>query len=159
MDAGDFLIGLGKLGFTIPEIARCFGLDEQKLYDALRSEPAIKSAYVQALEEPNRCVEASLFKKAMGFTTVEKEFDGQGNLKKLKSKQMAPDITAIIFWLKNRSLGKWQDVNKVEVALPLADRLTAGHERIREKRGELQVLQDAGTGVYTVPSNGEDNGS
>lgn len=152
MEITEFLIGLAKLGFTIPEVARTFGMDEGNLFQAIRSEPLVRDAYVKALEEPNRAVEASLFRKAMGFTTYEKEFDGDGNLKKMKTKQMAPDITAIIFWLKNRSLGKWQDINKVQIELPLADRLTAGHDRIKEKKGELHLLQQNEDGTYTAPT-------
>ncbi len=63
-------------------------------------------------------VENSLLKKALGYKIkeVQKITDPDGGLTiKETLKEIPPDTTAQIFWLKNRVKDKWRDVNKVKL--------------------------------------------
>ena len=51
-------------------------------------------------------------KRALGYSYEEKTFE-DGVLKKVVVKEVQPDTTAQIFWLKNRMSANWRD--KVEV--------------------------------------------
>lgn len=79
----------------------------------------------------SRVVEQSLLKRAVGYSYVEttRELDGgyEGDVEgdadiavqtlvvtKKVNKHMAPDVTAQIFWLKNRRPQRWSDVKEVE---------------------------------------------
>jgi hypothetical protein len=70
-------------------------------------------------------VEVSLLKRANGYGYVEKHTeaivnkDGQmTELKRVKNvtKEVVPDTTAAIFWLKNRHPGRWRDIKAVELS-------------------------------------------
>ena len=61
-------------------------------------------------------VENALLKRALGYeyneTTQELSGFGQMRVTKIVTKQVIPDTTAQIFWLKNRRSDKWK--NKVD---------------------------------------------
>ena len=66
-------------------------------------------------------VESMLFKRAIGYeydethtTTVTKADGTVEESVKLVRKVMAPDVTAQIFWLKNRKPAEWRDTVRVE---------------------------------------------
>ena len=70
-------------------------------------------------------VENALLKRALGYTateTIEEVYQaGEGQNKKVLSshirritKEIPPDVGAIVFWLKNRKPGRWRD--KIEAA-------------------------------------------
>ena len=54
-----------------------------------------------------------MLKRALGYEYEEETYEN-GILTKKVKKQVAPDTTAQIFWLKNRQVKKWRD--KVEIA-------------------------------------------
>ena len=73
-------------------------------------------------------VENALLKRALGYdyeeTITEIEEIGEGRQKKhvrKMKKHMAPDVTAQIFWLKNRRPGRWRD--KIEAAPEIGNEL------------------------------------
>lgn len=62
-------------------------------------------------------VENALLKRALGYSYEEtiQEADGVGNKKAKKFvKHVIPDVTAQIFWLKNRRPDKWRDVKALD---------------------------------------------
>lgn len=71
-------------------------------------------------------VENSLFKRANGYeyeeTVKEIHTDDDGKVKskhvKKTTKQVAPDVTAQIFWLKNRKMKEWRDTKNMEHSGP-----------------------------------------
>ncbi len=97
------------LSISIPTFYKWKAL-KQELVDALKVNKAIADL----------TVENSLYKKAVGYstkeTTREIKTDAKGNTiaKHVKEveKEIAPDSTACIFWLKNRRRTEWRD--KVE---------------------------------------------
>lgn len=73
-------------------------------------------------------VENALLKRALGYdyeeVITEIEEIGEGRQKKQVrkvKKHMAPDVTAQIFWLKNRRPGRWRD--KIEAAPEIGNEL------------------------------------
>ena len=85
--------------------------------------PEISEALKKGKEVVDRQVENALLKRALGYSyeEVTKEIcenPETGNLemkitKKVK-KEVVPDTTAQIFWLKNRRPDKWRDKRDVE---------------------------------------------
>ena len=68
-------------------------------------------------------VENALLKRALGYNYTEKTYETNYNetlgryvktLTKEVTKQVSPDTTALIFWLKNRKPEKWRDKIDVE---------------------------------------------
>lgn len=63
-------------------------------------------------EELIENLEDSLFRRAMGYsyeeTKIEKESDGRAKITKT-TKELAPDVGALIFALKNLAPGKWKN--------------------------------------------------
>jgi len=61
-------------------------------------------------------VEACLFKRATGYTTTEVHYEEgtQGVKTKTITKQIEPNVTAQIYWLKNRKPDQWRDKTEVE---------------------------------------------
>lgn len=68
-------------------------------------------------------IENCLFKRARGYEYEEETIEGivgpNGETikktRKIVKKQMAPDTTAQIFWLKNRQPEKWRDKHHHEI--------------------------------------------
>ena len=96
-----------RLGVGISTFARY-----KNKYEELRE--ALKNGKM----EIDYMVENSLLKKALGYKIkeVQKITDPDGGLTiKETLKEIPPDTTAQIFWLKNRVKDKWRDVNKVKL--------------------------------------------
>lgn len=119
---------LGELGLTNEEIAPIFGLSDGQFAATLDQLPHLRDILEQAKEAPNRRVEASLYKRALGYQTRE-IIKVEGKAVKVIVKEVAPDVIADIFWLKNRDPKRWRDV--VEVRHTLRDRLGRAHEALR----------------------------
>ena len=70
-------------------------------------------------EEVDYAVENALLKRALGYTTKEihETTDSMGGVTvKEVTKEVPPDTTAQIYWLKNRKKHKWKDKWEVTVA-------------------------------------------
>jgi hypothetical protein len=66
------------------------------------------------------CVERSLYECANGYSddAVKIFCDKNGNVTKVPYQEhVPPDVTACIFWLKNRKPADWRDVQNVEHVL------------------------------------------
>lgn len=93
-------------------------------------------------------VESALLKRALGYnyeeTRVEYTPEGEGKQGEIErviktQKDMAPDVTAQIFWLKNRKKDEWRDRKDVSVKI---FKLT-----IEERVDRIyQLLERAGNG-------------
>lgn len=64
-------------------------------------------------------VENALLKAAMGYTIDEHTYEG-GELTKTVVKEVAPNTTALIFWLKNRNKEAWRDTQNIDHSGKLA---------------------------------------
>ncbi|PUB18241.1 helix-turn-helix domain-containing protein [Paenisporosarcina sp. OV554] len=115
--------GLGQVkmfvgeGLINKEIAQKMGINNATLYEWQNRFPDFADAIKKGKKVIDDQVENSLLKRAMGHpyeeVTFGKNQDGEMVVVKKVLKSQAPDVTAQIFWLKNRQPKLWRD--KVEI--------------------------------------------
>ena len=80
--------------------------------------PEFSDALKEGKAPADAKVERSLFQRAIGYKITEKKViqnpDGSTR-KEVTEKEVAPDTTAQIFWLKNRLPGEWRDKHEQEI--------------------------------------------
>lgn len=112
------LEGWAKDGLTDEQIAKNISINPTTLYDWKKRFPEISKALKKGKEVVDRQVENALLKRALGYSYVEEtrelvedELTGISELKVVKTvtKQVTPDVTAQIFWLKNRKPDEWKN--------------------------------------------------
>lgn len=121
--------GWARDGLTDEQIAQNMGIRRQTLYDWKKKYPDISDALKRGKVVVDRQVENALLKRALGYrydeTTYEqvavKDNDGkivghQMQPTKVVTKEVAPDTTAQIFWLKNRKPNDWRDKKETELS-------------------------------------------
>lgn len=108
------LQGWARAGLTNEQIANNCGVRPQTLYEWFKRNPKIKEAIAKGKEVVDYEVENALYKSALGYEVVEQVLDSNGN-KKLVKKYIPPNITAQIFWLKNRMPQMWRDQKQTEI--------------------------------------------
>lgn len=117
--------GWARDGYTDEEIAKSIGIHRDTLYVWKNKYPAIADTLKKGKDVVDRKVENSLLKRALGYryeeVTKEISIDedtGESKLiiTKVVTKEVAPDVTAQIFWLKNRKPEQWKnDPHKTEL--------------------------------------------
>ena len=103
-------------GLIDEDIAHNVGISPATLYEWKKRFPEISEALKRGKEVVDIQVENALFKRAMGYEYEETKIiisEKDGRRVETVKKQMPPDTTAQIFWLKNRKPEKWRD--RVEV--------------------------------------------
>jgi hypothetical protein len=144
----DLLKALGEVGLTNEEIASVFGITVNRFQEVLHDNPVLDDILSAAKANPNRRVEASLYRRALGFQHREVH-KVEGKPVKVVIKDSLPDVLACIFWLKNRDPKRWRDT--LDVTHTLRDRFDRAHQAIQ-----------SGAGIAALPNkggNGEDETS
>lgn len=104
--------GWARDGLTDEQIAEHMGINVATLYRWKIDYCEICESLKKGKEVIDRQVENALLKRALGYEyeEVSERFEG-GVLKerKVTKKQVVPDTTAQIFWLKNRKPVEWRD--------------------------------------------------
>ena len=111
-----------RKGYTYLETAKSCGIAEVTLYEWLKEssnvyKPQLAKDFKKAQEVLDFKVEQKLFKRSMGYKHKEviKELvrneDGTQELRvtKIIEKERAPEVGAMVFWLKNRQPDRWRD--------------------------------------------------
>lgn len=118
--------GWARDGLTDEQIAANMGIKRQTLYDWKNKYPVISDVLKKGKEVVDIQVENALLKRALGYQYDEvtrevdlvKNEDGElvrGMVEtKRVTKEVQPDTTAQIFWLKNRQPAKWRDKQDIE---------------------------------------------
>lgn len=113
------LTKLARKGHTLEEIAHRFEMTRNTLYVWSKKHPEIQSALDEGKKVADDRVEQSLYESCFGRTekTVVVEKDGDGNIVRqtVKTQYVPPSVTAIQYWLSNRSNGKWKARQQLEV--------------------------------------------
>lgn len=126
------ILGWARDGLTDEQIAHNMGITKTTLYDWVKRFPAISHSLKEGKAPVDQEVENALLKRAMGFTYEETttdveqiptsmtDEDGNPILReivhtKTVTKTALPDVTAQIFWLKNRRPDKWREKQDVQV--------------------------------------------
>lgn len=111
--------GWARDGLTDEQIAQNMGITAKTLYEWKKKYGEICESLKRGKEIIDRQVENALLKRALGYEYTETtreyipELDEMKTTKKV-TKQVAPDTTAQIFWLKNRKPDKWRDKQEYE---------------------------------------------
>ena len=144
------LQGWARDGLTDAQIATNMGINVATLYRWENEFCDIRNALKDGKEVVDRQVENALLKSAMGYTfdeVTEERRDDELVVTKVVHKEVQPNTTAQIFWLKNRKRAEWRD--RVENAITGADggavkveTLTESDvdKRIKELESKLKVL-------------------
>ena len=111
-----------RLGWSQEQIYKLIGISKGTYFRWGKENNAIRDAQKITKEIADSEVANALYKRALGYEYIETEvketIDGNGiktQLKRQYKKQMPPDVTAQIFYLKNRARLDWQDVNRTEL--------------------------------------------
>lgn len=116
-------------GLVDEQIAHNLGIGVATLYEYKNKYPEFTEALKNGKDDIDIMVENALLKRALGYTFVEvtKELTDAGMVEtKRVTKEVQPDTTAQIFWLKNRRPQSWRDKQdigiegdlNIKVALP-----------------------------------------
>lgn len=109
---------LCELGATDQEMADFFEVDVRTLYRWKHGQESFCQALKTAKEVADERVERSLYQRATGYEQDEVKIFMPGGAElpvyaPFRAK-IAPDVTAGIFWLKNRRSDKWRDKTEVD---------------------------------------------
>ena len=107
--------GWAREGLFDKDIAKKMNVSEATLNNYKKKFPEVKEALRKGKELVDFEIENALYKRAIGYTIVitEQKIDRNGCVHDLKRDLHIPgDVTAQIFWLKNRKKAQWRD--KVE---------------------------------------------
>lgn len=102
------LEGWARDGLTDEQIAKNIGIATSTFYEWKKKEIEFSEALKKGKEVIDFEVENALLKRALGYEYEEETYEN-GILTKKVKKQVPPDTTAQIFWLKNRKPNNWKD--------------------------------------------------
>lgn len=105
--------GWARDGLTNEQIAGNMGISRETLNQWSKKYPDISDALKKGKEVVDRRVENALLKRALGYEYDEITTE-YGKETKRVTKQVVPDVTAQIFWLKNRKPDQWRDKRDIE---------------------------------------------
>ncbi|MDH6367543.1 MULTISPECIES: hypothetical protein [unclassified Breznakia] len=108
-----------RRGAIEADIAKNLNVARSTFENYKRDYPELREALRNGKEPADLQVEAALFKRAVGYEydEVKEKVDADGGVEvTTTTKQVAPDTTAQIFWLKNRRSDLWRDKQDVEVS-------------------------------------------
>ena len=128
-------------GMIESNIAKKLGVSESTFEQYKNQYPEFLAALKRGKAPIDFEVESALLKRALGYTYTEtkREIENLDNgVVLVKSttetiKEVAPDVTAQIFWLKNRNPQRWRDVKGVEMTGKDGKALYAGVIILPEK--------------------------
>lgn len=117
-DGLTLLEGWARDGLTDEQIARNCRISRQTLNEWRNTYPAISDALKKGKEVVDIEVENALLKRALGYDVEERVVESDGNVQKTRTttRHVPSDVTAQIFWLKNRRPEVWREKQVVEVS-------------------------------------------
>lgn len=117
--------GWARDGLSNEQIAHNMGITFQTLYKWQDKYSELREALKKGKEVVDREVENALLKRALGYeydeVTQEPVTDKDTGITEMRvtkrvTKQIVPDVTAQIFWLKNRKPDEFRDKRDVELS-------------------------------------------
>ncbi|MEK5070520.1 helix-turn-helix domain-containing protein [Sporosarcina sp. FSL K6-1508] len=115
--------GWARDGLTDEQIATNIGISRSTLNEWKKKYSDISDALKRGKEVVDRQVENALLKRALGYqyneVTQEKTWSDElgiyeMSVTKIVTKEVNPDTTAQIFWLKNRKPKDWRDKQDIQ---------------------------------------------
>ena len=120
---GDGLLkleGWARDGLTDEQISRNMGLAYSTFREWKTKYSAFSAVLKRTKDVVDREVENALFKRAMGYKYDEVTYERGEEVKRV-TKEVAPDTTAQIFWLKNRKPAEWRDKIEQQQTVTIQD--------------------------------------
>ena len=105
--------GWARDGLTDKDISQNIGISESTLNTWKKQFPEFSESLKKGKEVVDRQVENALHKSAVGYYYEEDVVTNQGDVVTVK-KYSKPNVTAGIFWVKNRMPDKWRDKQEIE---------------------------------------------
>ena len=134
--------GWARDGLTDEQIAESVGINPATLYVWKKKYPEISETLKRGKEVVDRQVENALLRRALGYEYEEVKEKFEGNVmteRTVTKKEVIPDVTAQIFWLKNRKRETWTDRQNIEISQPIDD-------SIKEMEAYFEQLKEGGSG-------------
>lgn len=125
------LEGWARDGLTDEQIAKNMGISVATLYNWKNTYLEILEALKKGKEVVDTIVENALLKRALGYRYDEVTIEDGIETKRV-TKEVQPDTTAQIFWLKNRRPDKWRDKQKEETDTIALEKLDNILQEIKE---------------------------
>lgn len=134
--------GWARDGLTDEQIAVNIGIGYSTLQTWKSKYQDIQDTLKRGKEVIDRQVENALLKRALGYEYEEVKEKFEGNVmteRTVTKKEVIPDVTAQIFWLKNRKREAWADRQNIELSQPIDD-------SIKEMEAYFEQLKASGSG-------------
>ena len=112
--------GWARDGLIDEQIANNMGITTKTLYEWKNKYGEISEALKKGKEVIDRQVENALLKRALGYAYDETTYEDGVETKRV-TKEVAPDTTAQIFWLKNRKPAEWRDKIEQQQTVTIQD--------------------------------------
>lgn len=128
------LEGWARDGLTDEQIAGNMGIRRETLYAWCKKYSNISNTLKKGKEVVDLQVENALLKRALGYHYDEITMENGIETKRV-TKEVIPDTTAQIFWLKNRRSDKWRDKQDLQVSGALETEQSKLDDLIRQMRG------------------------
>ena len=143
--------GWARDGLIDEQIAANIGITTTTLYDWKKKYADFSDALKKGKETSNYEVENALFKSATGYEYEERKevqevVDGVMRKRvEITRKQVPPNATSAIFWLKNRKPDKWRnkqgiEFNKLQAEIKKLEAETARIESQSDKEGVPETV-------------------
>ena len=119
----DMIFEIARHGITDVELARIFAVSKETIEQWKKESPEFLSALQSGKDFSDSLIEQSLYQRALGYTFNSEKIvtlsGGPGNPSEVVrvpiSEHVPPDVTAQIFWLKNRKRNDWRDRISVSI--------------------------------------------
>lgn len=120
------------MGATDADLADFFGVCEKTINNWKIEFPEFLQSIKAGKSVADAEVAVSLYRRATGYVgkkTVTANIGGVVSDVKEVDEYVGPDVSAAMFWLKNRSPEKWREKSEVTVTDSIADRLARARQR------------------------------
>jgi transposase-like protein len=137
-----------RLGATDADLAKIFGVSDATIDNWKAQHPDFLGSSKRGKEEADARVIRSLYQRAVGYSyNAEKIFcDKNGKVTRVPYVQhVPPDVTAQIFWLKNRDPQHWRDAWQIEASIGkyiISDKPMTESEWIAERAKTIDVTPE-----------------
>lgn len=135
-------VACAELGAKNTDLAKLFGVNA----DTIRRWCGEKSEFSVAVKDGRDMWDSMNAEKAMKRLVTGYEYEEVSITQKLSGtivtktkKHVAPNITAIMFWLQNREPHRWKNVRKVEASITTRGEITHDHRYSGEVKFHLDL--------------------
>lgn len=170
----DWVWSLAALGATTEDICQSLGISAQTLKKWQRNYPSFRDSLLLGKGAADSKVIKSLYQRAVGYEYDEcnevKDYDPDGNeysvRKNIVHRKAIPDVTAQMFWLKNRMPDEWHGmtargatelvggVEQTQIYLPSKEPIKEVEDRIESPPETIIDVDEADAEVQDVSPDG-----